>query len=303
MEIAIRTQDLRKSFDARVAVDDLSFEVHAGETFGLLGPNGAGKSTTIRMLVGAMPPDSGAIEIAGQSDPARTEVKRSLGYVPQEIALYDELSARENLEFFGRLQGLGGRKLRDRVGFALDFAGLESRAKDLVGTFSGGMKRRLNLACALLHEPRVLFLDEPTVGVDPQSRAHIFANIESLAANGTTMLYTTHAMDAAERLCDRIAIVDHGKILSCGRVDELLEQHGTQSEVRVELASELSGAEALRDLQAEIDGRTLTVRTRDPMAFLAKLAARKLEVTKLELRRSNLEDVFLALTGRSLRDT
>lgn len=295
----IVARNLVKKYGERIAVDDLSFSVHTGETLGFLGPNGAGKSTTIRMLVGASCPDSGSIEIDGRSDPTRADVKAALGYVPQDIALYDELTARENLEFFGRLQALSGSRLRERVDFALDFSGLASRQKDRVAAFSGGMKRRLNLVCALLHEPRVLFLDEPTVGVDPQSRAHIFANIEELARSGTTILYTTHSMEAAERLCDRVAIVDHGRILALDTVSSLLAQHGGRADVHVSLRT--LPADTTK-LPGTLDGQTLTIETEDPFRTISMLGALELDVAEMKVRRSNLETVFLELTGRRLRD-
>lgn len=298
-EAPISAEDLVKRYGARLAVDSLSFSVTKGETLGFLGPNGAGKSTTIRMLVGASTPDGGSIRIAGESDPTRPAVKRRLGYVMQDLALYDELSARENLEFFARLQGLerGRRKLR--VDFALDFAGLGDRGNDRVGSFSGGMKRRLNLVAALLHEPDVLFLDEPTVGVDPQSRAHIFANIEALEADGTTILYTTHSMEAAERLCDRVAIVDHGRILALDSVEALLREHGGNSSIVLQLRNIPDNAESL---PGSLDGKTLTVESKDPFATLAELNALALDPMEIQVKRPSLEGAFLELTGRSLRD-
>ncbi|MCB9881606.1 MAG: ABC transporter ATP-binding protein [Planctomycetes bacterium] len=298
----IIAKGLTKRFGDRVAVDDLSFSARAGETFGLLGPNGAGKSTTIRMLVGALKPDDGSIEIAGKTDPTRAEVKRALGYVPQEIALYDELSAEENLAFFARLHELKGKRLSDRIDFALDFAGLNDRRKDRVATFSGGMKRRLNLVTALMHEPRALFLDEPTVGVDPQSRAHIFENIETLRANGTTILYTTHEMEAAERLCDRIAILDHGRLMARDTVDALLQAHGTKTRVAIDLR-QLPSQAVVETLPGELTGTTLRIEADDPFVMIGELRRFELDVARIQVERANLETVFLDLTGRRLRDT
>ncbi len=308
----IQATGLTKCFGPRTAVDDLSFEARRGETLGLLGPNGAGKSTTIRMLVGALKPDRGSIRINGQDDPTRSEVKRSLGYVPQEIALYDELTASENLAFFGRLHALSGRRLQERIGFALDFAGLADRSRDRVGTFSGGMKRRLNLVTGLLHEPKVLFLDEPTVGVDPQSRAHIFENIEALRTAGTTILYTTHAMEAAERLCDRVAIMDHGRILAQDDVATLLRTHGKRSEVVVDLRTMPDAATTARLREAfgaetgsvlvEAEAAKLRVRTEDAYATIFELRRFDLDVATMRVEHANLETVFLDLTGRRLRD-
>src|SRR5215813_3609320 len=213
---------LRKSFGDLVAVDDVSFTVARGEMVGLLGPNGAGKTTTVSMIAGLLRPDRGEVRIAGglvrsEADP----IKRRMGLVPQELALDDELSARENLTLFGSLYDLSGAQLSSAIGRNLELVGLADRAKDRTGTFSGGMKRRLNLAAALLHDPQILLLDEPTVGVDPQSRNAIFANLEQLKRQGKTLVYTTHYMEEAERLCDRIIIVDHGKVIANGTLDEV----------------------------------------------------------------------------------
>ena len=223
---AIEVQGLRKAYGALVAVDGISFQVERGECFGLLGPNGAGKSTTINCVVGALRSDAGTIRVDGESDPTRPAVRLKIGVAPQPIALYDELTAQENLEFFGKLYGLGGDRLKERVEMALEFSGLTSRRKDRVATYSGGMQRRLNLVCGILHDPPVILLDEPTVGVDPQSRNLIFENIEALKRLGRTIVYTTHYMEEAQRLCDRVAIVDQGKILALDTVEALLRRHG-----------------------------------------------------------------------------
>jgi ABC-2 type transport system ATP-binding protein len=200
----IQVRGLRKAFGSNVAVDDISFEIRKGELFGLLGPNGAGKSTTINLMVGALPLDAGDIRIDGSSDPTRAVVRRKIGLAPQALALYEELSAEENLAFYGRLYGLRGASLREHVTWCLELAGLTDRRFHLIKTFSGGMKRRINLACALVHTPQVLFLDEPTVGVDPQSRSQVFESLETLHRSGLTILYTTHYMEEAQRLCDRV---------------------------------------------------------------------------------------------------
>jgi len=223
---AIEVQGLRKAYGALVAVDGISFQVERGECFGLLGPNGAGKSTTINCVVGALRSDAGTIRVDGESDPTRPAVRLKIGVAPQPIALYDELTAQENLEFFGKLYGLGGDRLKERVEMALEFSGLTSRRKDRVAIYSGGMQRRLNLVCGILHDPPVILLDEPTVGVDPQSRNLIFENIEALKRLGRTIVYTTHYMEEAQRLCDRVAIVDQGKILALDTVEALLRRHG-----------------------------------------------------------------------------
>jgi ABC-2 type transport system ATP-binding protein len=208
-------KNLRKSFGALVAVDDVSFTLAKGQLVGLLGPNGAGKTTTVSMIAGLVTPDRGDVliaghRLAGDTDPA----KRRIGLVPQDLALYDELSARDNLRFFGALYNLSGRALDQAIGQALELVELADRARDRVKTFSGGMKRRLNLAAGLLHEPDILLLDEPTVGVDPQSRNAIFDNLELLKSRGTSLLYTTHYMEEAERLADRIVVIDHGRVIA-----------------------------------------------------------------------------------------
>jgi ABC-2 type transport system ATP-binding protein len=277
---------LRKAFGARVAVDALSFEIGRGETLGLLGPNGAGKSTTIRMLVGALAPDAGRVVIDGAWDPRRPEVRRKLGLAPQELALYPELSAAENLAFFGRLHGLRGAHLRARVDAALAAAGLEERRHERAGCFSGGMQRRLNLAAALVHDPPVLLLDEPTAGVDAHSRVHLFETLARLRGEGRTVLYTTHDLEEARRLCDRVAIVDHGRLLALGTIDELVARHGGAS---------------IEEAQVE-GGARLRVETDTPGAEVERLLASGARLAHLRVDRPGLEQVFLSLTGRSLRD-
>jgi len=223
----LRASALKKRFGDLCAVDDVSFTVGPGQALGLLGPNGAGKSTTMLLLAGVLAPDSGTVTLRGQSDPTRASVRSQLGYAPQAVALYPELTARENLTLVGRLYGLRGARLRQRVDQALLLARLVERADERVGRFSGGMQRRLNLAAATVHEPSVLLLDEPTVGVDPQSRAHIFECIEELKQSNVSIVYSTHYLEEAERLCDSIAIIDHGKILAFGGSDELAARFGT----------------------------------------------------------------------------
>ena len=229
---AIHVADLRKSYGTLKAVDGVTFEVARGETFGLLGPNGAGKSTTIGMIVGALRPDHGSVTVDGESDPTRPALRRRIGVSPQSLALYDEMTAQENLEFFGRLYDLGRPLLKARVEWALAFSGLTDRRKDRVKVFSGGMQRRLNLVCGLIHDPPVILMDEPTVGVDPQSRNAIFESIEALKREGRTIVYTTHYMEEAERLCDRVAIMDHGKILALDTVEGLLRVPKSSGEAK-----------------------------------------------------------------------
>lgn len=272
-----------KRFGARTAVDGLSLAVQRGEVFGLLGPNGAGKSTTINMATGLLAPDSGEVRIDG-GDPSDPDVRERLGVAPQALSLYEELTAKENLEFFGKLYGLHGAGLRRVVGELLERVGLSERANSKVGAFSGGMKRRLNLAVAMAHDPPLLMLDEPTVGVDPQSRNAILSLIEQLKREGRTIVYTTHYMEEAQRLCDRIAVVDHGKLLALDTVDGLIAAHGGRSMVRLE--TDTGEREILAD---------------DPVAELATALGQG-NVRSVRVDRPNLESVFLALTGRTLRD-
>jgi ABC-2 type transport system ATP-binding protein len=218
----LQAKDVWKSYGKEVAVAGLSLEARAGEIVGLLGPNGAGKSTTVAMLCGLARPDRGAVSIGGEPiGEDASPVKRRIGLVPQDISLFEDLSAMANLELFGALYGVTGERLKERSAAALSLVGLSDRAKDKPATFSGGMKRRLNIACALVHDPDVLLLDEPTVGVDPQSRNAIFENLETLRARGKALVYTTHYMEEAERLCDRVIIVDHGKVVASGTQETL----------------------------------------------------------------------------------
>ena len=276
--------NVRKSFGNTVAVDGLSLSVRKGELFGLLGPNGAGKSTSVSLAVGLLTPDSGTIVIDGLGNPADPTVRQRIGVAPQALSLYDLMSAQENLRFFGEVYGLSGAALAKRVAWCLEFVGLTDRKNDGVGTYSGGMKRRLNLAAALVHDPELLLLDEPTVGVDPQSRNKIFENVEALHAEARTVIYTTHYMEEAERLCERIAIVDAGKLLGLGTLAELLATHGGPA-----------------TLVVTTNGTEHRVPTADPLAELNRLAAQA-PIDAFQMERPTLEQVFLHLTGRSLRD-
>ena len=276
--------NVRKSFGSTRAVDGLSLSVKRGELFGLLGPNGAGKSTTVSLAVGLLAPDSGQIAIEGLGNPREPAVRQHIGVATQAVALYEQLSGEENLRFFGEVYGLSGATLSSRVAWCLDFVGLTDRKGDRVGAYSGGMKRRLNLAAALVHEPELLLLDEPTVGVDPQSRNKIFENIETLHREGRTIIFTTHYMEEAERLCQRIAIVDAGKLLAIGTLQQLLVTHGGPPTLVVKS----SGAER-------------RVQTTDPLAELNRIATQT-AIEAFQMERPTLEQVFLRLTGRSLRD-
>lgn len=280
----LNLQDVRKSFGKTVAVDGLSLSVRKGEILGLLGPNGAGKSTSVSLSVGLIAPDAGSVTIEGHGDPANPGVRQRIGVAPQALALYDALTGEENLRFFGEMYGLSGAALDQRVGWCLEFVGLTDRKNDFAGGYSGGMKRRLNLAAALMHDPQLLLLDEPTVGVDPQSRNKIFESIEELHRQGRTIIYTTHYMEEAERLCDRIAIVDAGRLLALGTVAELLAEHGGPP-----------------TLVVTCHGEERRLQTADPLAELNRIAAQS-TIDAFQMERPTLEQVFLRLTGRSLRD-
>jgi ABC-2 type transport system ATP-binding protein len=287
----LELRDIRKRFGELVAVDGLSLRIQPGEVFGLLGPNGAGKTTTIGMAIGLIRPDSGTVSLVSAQgplgEPTDPGVRRHLGVAPQSLALYDELSGEENLSFFARLYGLRGRALGERVGVVLDQVGLTPRKKDRVVGYSGGMKRRLNLAVAMLHDPPLLLLDEPTAGVDPQSRNNILELVARLKAAGRTILYTTHYMEEAQRLCDRIAIMDRGRLLAIGTVPELVAAHGGRSTINIERAGQVE------QLASDDPVRTLHELLQGPGAG---------GVTGLRIEQPSLESVFLSLTGRSLRD-
>jgi len=302
----IKVDNLKKRFGNIVALDDVSFEVNKGETFGLLGPNGAGKTTAINILCGLTRPDQGTVSLDGKADPTVPEVRLSLGVVPQTLALYEELSAQENLRFFGRIYELRGRKLKERISNCLEIAGLSQRSKERVSKYSGGMKRRLNMVCSLLHEPPLLLLDEPTVGVDPQSRNLIFETIEAMKKQGRTIIYTTHYMEEAQRLCDRVAILDHGRILDMDSVENLIIKHGGPSHIEAEFEEKLSDPDKLKsfieDKNAQFEEAKIRFKTSQPMESLAMLNRSGMRFRTLKVQTANLEDVFLNLTGRRLRD-
>src|SRR5689334_4292875 len=269
----LEVRGLHKRYGELIAVHEVSFSAGAGEMIGLLGPNGAGKTTTVSMIAGLLPPDHGEVRIEGAVVRGETDpVKRGMGLVPQELALHDELSANENLALFGALYKMKGGPLRRAIGEALEIAGLSDRAKDRVGTFSGGMKRRLNLAAALLHDPAILLLDEPTVGVDPQSRNAIFSNLEMLKQRGKTLVYTTHYMEEAERLCDRIIIIDHGKVIANDTLDAVRRLVPGVNVIELDIDNPGAGewADALRSVdgveEIQYDGRRLRVTVRDLLA-------------------------------------
>jgi ABC-2 type transport system ATP-binding protein len=308
--------DLRKSYGGHVAVDGLTFHVDAGEVFGLLGPNGAGKSTTMMMLAGLRPADSGTVTIDGHAfDSGASELKQILGVVPQDLAIYPDLTARENLEFFGRLYSIRGAVLRERIDKILGQVGLTQNAHSYGKTFSGGMKRRLNFGVALLHQPKLVILDEPTVGVDPQSRSHLLDCVRQLRQDGVAVIYASHYMEEVEAICSRVAIVDKGKLLTCGTLDELLSKSRADLHLRVlgsksRLGPRLAG---LGDVEALADGEVLVVVHRDRRdakyaindrltLVLEVLKQAGAELLSIETKEHNLEKLFLELTGRRLRD-
>jgi ABC-2 type transport system ATP-binding protein len=302
----IKAENLRKSYGSTIAVNNVSFEVQKGQTFGLLGPNGAGKTTTIQLLCGLLKPDAGKIMLDGKTNPELIEVRMSLGVVPQALALYEELSALENLRFFGKIYGLSGQKLKERVNYCLDIAGLSQRSKERVSKYSGGMKRRLNMVCSLLHDPPILLLDEPTVGVDPQSRNLIFETIEDMSKQGRTIIYTTHYMEEAQRLCDKVAIIDHGRILDMDSVENLITKHGGPSHIEAEFEEMKFDANKIKqfvdDKNIQFEEKKIRFQTGRPMESLAKLNSSGIRFLSLKVQTANLEDVFLNLTGRRLRD-
>lgn len=297
------------------AVNEVSLEVRRGEVLGLLGPNGAGKSTLIGILCGMFAPTAGEVSLGEiPVTPTARNAKRRIGVVPQDIALYEKLSGRQNLRFFGRVYGLGGRRLRERVEAVLEIVGLSDRGNDQAGTYSGGMQRRLNLAAGLLHEPELLILDEPTVGVDPQSRNHIFDNVEQLNTDqGVTIVYTTHYMEEAERLCDRVAIIDHGKIVALDTPRALIEslgggviQIGIDPGQREQVTETLASLESVQAVGPGPDEKSLNIEASSARHALVDVMqamnAAALEVETVRILEPNLESVFLRYTGRSLRD-
>lgn len=304
---------LTKRYGERVVVDDVSFHIGRGETYGLLGPNGAGKTTTISMVCGLLHRDGGEVTVAGHPLTGDDRAAKALiGLVPQDIALYLDLTARENLRFFGRLQNLDKAALRTRIDEVLELIGLRDRADDRVESFSGGMMRRCNIGVGLLHQPDLLVLDEPTVGVDPQSRHAILESIEVLGGQGLSVLYTTHYMEEAERLCDRIGIIDEGRLVAEGTRAELVERVGEQSHIRVDVTGNLQAfADACVALDAvagaSIGDRTVELLVDEPGRALGPIveAAGRCGVTMLSVNvvEPDLETVFLDLTGKALRDT
>ncbi|MFP3915467.1 MAG: ABC transporter ATP-binding protein [Actinomycetota bacterium] len=312
MSDVLSVKDLVKRFDDLVAVDGVTFSVNEGETYGLLGPNGAGKTTTISMVTGLLRPERGSVEVMGRPMSAGAREARALvGLVPQELAIYPDLTGEENLRFFGRLYGLGGRELESRTDDVLDLVGLSERRGDKASEYSGGMKRRLNIAIGLLHRPQLLILDEPTVGVDPQSRNSILESVESLATEGMSVLYTTHYMEEAERLCDRVGIIDEGRLVAEGTRRQLVAQVGQLD--RVELRGKDNVEEAARAVssvegvvEVGVSDHALAVLVGEASSVLPGLMAAAgsagMSLTGVDIQEPDLEAVFLHLTGKALRD-
>jgi linearmycin/streptolysin S transport system ATP-binding protein len=303
---------LRRSFGSLVAVDGLSLAVVDGQTYGLLGPNGAGKTTAISLVAGVLEPDAGEVRIAGEPMTVRAiRAKRHIGYVPQEVAVYPDLTARENLRFFARLYGMARREARTRIEEVLETIGLRERASEPVSRYSGGMRRRLNIGIGLLHRPRLLILDEPTVGVDPQSRNAILTSVEALSAQGMAVLYTTHYMEEAERLCDRVGVIDSGRLIAEGTVRELTALVGESDQVHLAASGALAAAAAaVRQLPGV---RRATVRAdgidiidadarRELATLLTIVGTAGVNIRSVSVEEPDLEAVFLHLTGKSLRE-
>jgi ABC-2 type transport system ATP-binding protein len=333
MDIMVETRDLAKTFGNAQqgevqAVKGIDLQIQKGEIFSLLGPNGAGKTTTISMISGLIEPTRGDAYIGGYSITAQPlQAKRLLGVVPQEIALYPTLSARQNLEFFGRMYGLGGKDLAQRIDAMLDFVELADRQSDRIETYSGGMKRRINIAAGLLHDPRVVYMDEPTVGIDPQSRRRILDTVKLLRdQRGMTVLYTTHLMEEAQELSNRVGIIDHGEIIALGTPGDLIQQVGEQDRLVFKVGQAVVTNELLEQIRTSVEGVTRAMfdppgeegenktntsgllivnakRGRKALPFVLHLAEQAgIEIESVEVREPDLEAVFLHLTGRALRD-
>ena len=306
----LEVHEVSKQYGATTALDRVSFQVHEGEIFGLLGPNGAGKTTLLSILSCLLEPTSGEVRLLGRPiAPGDRDVRRLIGVVPQELAIYSELTARENLHFFGELYGVRGGELRRRVGHILDAVGLGDKADDRVRTFSGGMRRRLNLGAALAHGPSLLLLDEPTVGVDPQSRNHIFEEVRRLNGEGMTLVYTSHYMEEVQALCSRIGIMDRGRLAACDTLPRLLQLLPGVLRFRVRAVTP-GLRERLKNLPgavlSERDDRPLELECGDVKGTLVELMRllqqTGTELVSLDIEETNLERVFLHLTGRELRD-
>lgn len=308
----LEIKNLVKRYDDLLAVDNVELRINEGEIFGLLGPNGAGKTTTISSIIGLVQIDSGEINIFGKNmNKNEKELKSQIGVVPQDLAIYEDLTAYENVSYFASLYGLKGSVLKEKTKKALEFTGLWDRRKDLAKKFSGGMKRRLNIACAIAHEPKLIIMDEPTVGIDPQSRNHILESVKELNRKGTTIIYTSHYMEEVEDLCQRIAIMDHGRVIAEGTADELQALVSIEDRIEIDLKNptfnlvdELKKIYGINDCILENNHISIVSDKNSGCLnlILEKIAATNTEITNLNVDRPNLETVFLTLTGRSLRD-
>lgn len=308
----IELKNVLKRYDSKLSVDHLNIKIEEGEIFGLLGPNGAGKSTTIKMICGMLKIDQGTITVDGM-DVHRNpiEVKRKIGLVPQDLAIYPELTAKENVTFFGKLYGLKGQLLAKKVQEALDFVGLVERQKERSATFSGGMKRRLNIACAIVHHPKVLIMDEPTVGIDPQSRNHILECVKKLNQNGSTVIYTSHYMEEVAAISTRIGIIDKGHLIALGTQDELRKEVAHEEKIILVVSAvvekaidELKRHPSIKDVV--VADLTIEIYLRDSESYLQDIlfimAKHHMAIQSLKRMEPNLETLFLSLTGRTLRD-
>nr|WP_204403196.1 ABC transporter ATP-binding protein [Alkaliphilus hydrothermalis] len=312
MDMSIKLTNVVKRYDSKLAVDQVSLNIQQGEIFGLLGPNGAGKSTTIKMIMGLLKPNSGEIIVHGLDIKSKSmEVKKLLGMVPQDIAIYDNISARENVGFFGSLYGLRGKELKKAVDEALEYTGLLDRQKEKPKKFSGGMKRRLNIACAIVHKPEIIIMDEPTVGIDPQSRNHILESVRELNRRGATVIYTSHYMEEVENLCHRVGIIDHGKLIALGTKEELKMQMNQEqliqieaSDIRFNVVNEIKKLQGV--INVSVKENILEVLTKNAQQLLQDIlfvmGKGNTTIRNISLQEPDLESVFLSLTGRTLRD-
>ncbi|MDQ6597327.1 ABC transporter ATP-binding protein [Bacillus salipaludis] len=306
MERSLTVNNLAKRYGAKTALDNVSFQVKEGSCFGLLGPNGAGKSTTMKIITGIIDADSGEVDVFGQDiRKSADQIRRLIGYVPQEITLYDKISAYNNLIFFGEMYGVKGRLLKERIKEVLEQVGLSERVNDPIHTYSGGMKRRINIAAAMLHKPKLIILDEPTVGIDPQSRNHIFEIIKNLRSEGVTIIYSTHYMEEVESLCDDIAIIDHGKVIVQGNLDDLLRLYATKAiYLELENQSHPPVIPGINKVSEHKKGWLLETDEVLPSMehTIQAVTETGTKVKALEMMKPSLESVFLSLTGTTLRD-
>ncbi|MEV0648304.1 ABC transporter ATP-binding protein [Phytomonospora sp. NPDC050363] len=311
----IEAEDLHKSFKANKAVGGVSIAIDEGETVGLLGPNGAGKSTTLNLLLGLVSPDSGSVRVFGESiRRLSADTKRAIGFVPQDFAFFPELSGLANVTYWGRLYGLRKRALDTAVRDALEFTGLWERRKDAAKTYSGGMQRRLNISCGIVHNPKILIMDEPTVGVDPQSRNHILDSVRTLSAGGATVVYTSHYMEEIQALCDRVVIMDGGKVVADGALEKVIRDNTNERVVMLETPSPGAARDTVDQLvrneivatpQADVEDSTVVLRVAadlDFNDFASRVLALGLTLESISEKRPSLETVFLNLTGKTLRD-